>query len=157
VGSQVDCPFLLGTLINQFKIMPKKQMSKRTKWIIGLTAFFVLVIVSSLSTDSPNSTIGGSVNDLTTMQKIYLTFDGDYSDQEIKERLTKAMTLYGMPISDENYGRSASALVTLAKEYNIEEMIILDYMINELYFSGITLDFGSAAGISVTVLKTGAH
>ena len=132
-------------------------MSKRTKWIIGLTAFFVLVIVSSLSTDNPNSTIGGSVDDLTTMQKIYLTFDGDYSDQEIKERLTKAMTLYGVPISDENYGRSASALVALAKEYTIEEMIILDYMINELYFSGITLDFGSAAGVSVTVLKTGAH
>jgi hypothetical protein len=137
--------------------MPKKQMSKRTKWIIGLTAFFILVIVSSLSTDSPNSTVGGSVNDLTTMQKIYLTFDGNYSDQVIKERLTKAMTLYGVPISDENYGKSASALVALAKEYNIEEMIILDYMINELYFSGITLDFGGAAGVSVTVLKTGAH
>lgn len=137
--------------------MPKKQMSKRTKWIIGLTAFFILVIISSMSTDNPNSNLGGSVDDLTTLEKIYLVFDGDYSDREIKESLTKAMTLYGMPISDENYGKAANVLFSLSEKYDIDEMIILDYMINDLYFSGITLDYAGAAAISVTVMKTGAH
>lgn len=132
-------------------------MSKRTKWIIGLSAFFILVVASSLSTDNQNVAINESVDDLTTMEKIYLVFDDNYSDREITESLTKAMTLYGMPISDENYGKAANVLFSLSEEYGIDEMIILDYMINELYFSGITLDFGDAAAISLTVLKTGAH
>lgn len=86
-----------------------------------------------------------------------IAFDGNYSEKEIKDRITEAMVLYNVPITDEDYSRAGSTLVTLKQEQGIEEMLILDYMINKLYTPSIKLTFPQAAGWSVSALKTGTN
>ncbi|MDD2681093.1 MAG: hypothetical protein PHE20_03270 [Patescibacteria group bacterium] len=139
--------------------MRKKRPSKKTKWIIGLTLFFVFIIVISLtSQNSPiPETTHKDISNMTALQQMTIAFDGDYPEKEIKDRITEAMVLYNVPITEENYSKAGSSLVALKNNSNIEEMLILDYMINKLYTPSANLSFPEAAGLSVTVLKTGAN
>lgn len=94
---------------------------------------------------------------MTALQQMTIAFDGNYSEKDIKDKITEAMVLYNMPITEENYSRAGSVLVALRQQEGIEEMLILDYMINKLYAPDINLTFPGAAALSVTILKTGAN
>ena len=97
------------------------------------------------------------IRNMTALQQMTIAFDGNYSEKDIKDKITEAMVLYNMPITEENYSRAGSVLVALRQQEGIEEMLILDYMINKLYAPDINLTFPGAAALSVTILKTGAN
>jgi len=63
------------------------------------------------------------------LDQMVIAFQGGHSRAEIQSRLDKAMQLYGLAITPENYSRAGSALVTLRKEVGPSEMEILSYMI----------------------------
>lgn len=139
--------------------MPEKRSNNKIKWIVGLTLFFIFIIVVSLTNEGiPSSeTTHEEVSNMTALQQMTIAFDGGYSEKEIKDKITEAMILYNMPITEEDYSRVGSVLVALRQQEGIEEMLILDYMINKLYKPGINLNFSGAAALSVTILKTGAN
>ena len=139
--------------------MPEKRPNNKIKWIVGLVLFFIFVIVISLTSEGTPSkeTTHEEIKNMTALQQMTIAFDGGYSEKEIKDKITEAMVLYNMPITKENYSRAGSALVALRQQEEIEEMLILDYMINKLYTPGINLTFPGAAALSVTILKTGAN
>lgn len=139
--------------------MSEKRSNNKTKWIVGLTLFFVFIIIVSLTSEgTPSSeTAHEAVSNMTALQQITLAFDGNYSEKEIKDKITEAMVLYNVPITEENYKRAGNVLVVLRQQQGIEEMLILDYMINKLYTPNIKMTFPEAAGWSVTILKTGAN
>lgn len=80
-----------------------------------------------------------------------IAFVGGHSRASIKARLEKAMTLYGLPINEENYSRAGSALVGLRKDNNIAEMDILNHMIRS-HVDGVNMSFADAAGLSAAFL-----
>jgi len=139
--------------------MPEKRSSNKTRWVIGLMLVFVLIIVIALTSpkNQTTQTTNEKVSNMTALQQMTIAFDGNYSEKEIKDKITEAMVLYNVPITEENYSRAGSTLVALRQQHGIEEMIILDYMIKKLHTPNIKMTFPEAAGWSVTVLKTGAN
>lgn len=88
------------------------------------------------------------------LDQMVVVFEGNYSKGQIKNRIDKAMNLYNLPITNENYSRAASSLITLRKNVGPSEMDILDYMIRS-YVKGVNVDFPSAAGLAATMLAVG--
>lgn len=85
-----------------------------------------------------------------------VAFEGNYTRADIKPVLDQAMTLYGVPITEENYSRAASSLIALRQENGVDEMDILSYMIRS-HVPGVKLTFPEAAAISAVFLSTGAE
>jgi hypothetical protein len=83
-----------------------------------------------------------------------IAFQGGHSRAEIQSRLDKAMQLYGLAITPENYSRAGSALVTLRKEVGPSEMEILSYMIRS-HVPGVAIGFPEMAAISAVALASG--
>ena len=83
-----------------------------------------------------------------------LAFEGGYSKAEIKARMDQALELYGLPVTEENYSRAGSTLVTLRRELGPSEVEILDYMIRS-HVPGVEISFPSAAGLAAALLATG--
>lgn len=142
--------------------MPEKRPSNKTKWVIGLTLVFVFTVVIALTNqETPISQTSQAtheaVSNMTALQQMVIAFDGNYPEKEIKDKITEAMVLYNVPITEENYSRAGSTLIALKQQQGIEEMLILDYMIKKLYTPNTKITFPEAAGWSVTILKTGAN
>ena len=83
-----------------------------------------------------------------------LAFAGNHSRQQIKDHMDRAMELYGLPRTEENYNRAASALVALRKENGTPEMAILDYMIRS-HVPGVEVSFPNAAAMASIFLMSG--
>ena len=115
-----------------------------TSWITALALQLLPVL-----------TAFGQVS-LQPLDKMAVVFEGNYSKEQIRARLDRAMELYGLPNSSENYSRAASTLVTLRKEIGPREMDILDYMIRS-YVPGIAIDFPKAAALAAWALASGAR
>jgi len=49
----------------------------------------------------------------TALDKLLVVFQGGYSKQQIQSRLDQAFRLYGVPVTEENYIRYGSILVSL--------------------------------------------
>jgi hypothetical protein len=96
----------------------------------------------------PERSSGSSPDNLT---KMTVAFKGNYSREQIKARLERAMILYDVPITEENYSRAASALIVLRQNTEVTEMEILDSMIRS-HVAGLKLSFPDAAAISATFL-----
>lgn len=73
-----------------------------------------------------------------------VVFKGNYTRQEIKTTLDRAMTLYGVPINEDNYNHYGDILLNLRKNTSVKEMDILNSMINS-YITTSKIDFGEAA------------
>ncbi len=139
--------------------MSEKRPSNIIRWIVGLMLVFILIVVIALTSqkNKTSQTTHETVSNMTALQQMAIAFNGNYSEKEIKDKITEAMVLYNVPITEENYSRAGSTLVALKQQQGIEEMLILDYMIKKLYTPNIKMTFPEAAGWSVTVLKTGAN
>lgn len=85
---------------------------------------------------------------------MHTVFKGDYTKAQIKQQLDVAMKFYNTPITEENYSRAGSVLVTFRKDTGIHEMVILDYMIRS-YVPGVKLNFPDAAAIAATFMQLG--
>ena len=81
-------------------------------------------------------------------------FVGNHSRDQIKLRLDRALTLYGMPITDDNYSRAASSLVALRRENGVAEMAVLDYMIRS-HVPGVAISFPQGAAMASVFLAAG--
>jgi len=97
---------------------------------------------------------GSDVESMDALSQMEIAFEGAYTKGQIKENHDKTMALYDVPINEENYSRSGSALVGLRKETGIKEMAILDYMIRSKV-PGVKISFPEAAAISASFLKAG--
>lgn len=91
---------------------------------------------------------------MDALGQMEVAFEGDYTRDQIKQRLQKAMQLYNVPITEENYSRAGSTLVALRKQNGIREMAILDHMIRS-HVRGVNIDFPRAAGLSAAAVKIG--
>lgn len=108
--------------------------------------------------NSQESTEGGkrlnSVSEMTALQQMEIAFEGGYTVDQIKPVMNQALQTYGLPITEENYGRAASTLIVLRKQYGTKEMDILDYMIRS-YVPGVAIQFPGAAAVSAGFLAAG--
>jgi len=58
-----------------------------------------------------------------------LTFEGNPSAGDIKQKVDRVLGMYGMELTDANRSHAGSTLVTLRKERGHSEMAILDKML----------------------------
>lgn len=114
--------------------------------------FFIIFIVSNLEKSGKQSE--QAVKQLDSITQMQLAFNGDYSREQIQERVVKAMSLYGLPITEENLGRAGSVLVSLRQNNGVDEMDILEYMI-ESYVPNVKLSFGEEAAMAAVFIQTG--
>ena len=83
-----------------------------------------------------------------------IAFTGHPSVLEIKPVLDRALRLYGVPITEENYSRAGSTLVALRKKLGPPEIDILEYMIRN-HVPGINMSFPDSAAIGAVMLAAG--
>ena len=88
----------------------------------------------------------------SVMYKIANVFIGNYTEQQVKYTLEKAMKMYNIPINDDNRLKCASTVLSLRKYNNdkFSEMQILEHMIKSN--NGKKLSFPDQAGLSSTLL-----
>ena len=91
-------------------------------------------------------------NDALTMCQS--VFAGNHARDEIKARLDTALQLYGHPLTEENYSRAGSSLVSLRKDIGVQEMDVLDHMIRS-HVDGTDYTFPQAAALSAAFLAVG--
>ncbi len=117
---------------------------------IGLLLFVgVLVLIGC---DNSQERATNAVNQMTALQQMEIAFEGGYTIQQIKPLLDKAMQLYRVPITEENYNRIGNALVALRKNSGMKEMDILNNMIRS-YNPRLTMSFGEAAEQALASVK----
>ena len=114
--------------------------------------------VGSLATQVRSQEAGTRARDRdvqssTALRQMSIAFEGSWTVSEIRPVLEEALTLYGVPITEENYSRSGSVLVSLRKEYGPAEMAILDHMIRS-YVPGVNISFPEMAGLCVTIISS---
>jgi hypothetical protein len=86
---------------------------------------------------------------LLAMEKI---FQGNHTKEQIKSRLDKAISLYGLPLDEDYYHRTANTLVEMRQQTGVDEMDILTCMI-ELSTSGLHPQFQEGAAICAVMVK----
>ena len=98
---------------------------------IALAGLIALISCGCNHQDAANhsSTTASSIKDKTALEQMEIAFEGGYKKEEIKARLDKAMELYGLTLTEENYSRAGSTLVGLRQKNRTMEMGILSYMI----------------------------
>ena len=106
---------------------------------------------SSPSTPAPPAASLSSPDNLTRMT---VAFEGNYSREQIKARMDQAMTLYGLPITEENYGRASSVLIDMRQQNGVQEMKILNYMVRS-HVPGVNVTFPEGAALAAVFLRAG--
>ena len=140
----------------------KKKKGGYENIVAGIILFFIFIFVFSyiinMSNGGSNSdkynSVQNKVKQMSALEKMSIAFIGNYDRPKIKIKMDKAMTFYNLQITEENYSRAGSTLVALRKEYGIEEMKILDYMIKS-YVPNVNMSFPDAAAIATVFLVTG--
>lgn len=79
---------------------------------------------------------------MTALEQMEITFVGGYSYNEIKKRIDSVMQQYKLSMTNENYSRFGSLLVSIRKEYSVSEMDILTCM--------NTMDYTKTIGEDIT-------
>lgn len=93
-------------------------------------------------------------SDVHPLDQMAVAFVGGHARDEIQVQMDRAMQLYGLPRTEENYSRAGSVLVTMRKDSGFDEMQILDYMIRS-HVPGVNITFPEAAAIAATFLGAG--
>jgi len=84
----------------------------------------------------------------------WLNLHNTMQSSSVKQRLDKAMKLYKLRLTKENYSRAGSVLVVLRREIGPSEMAILSYMIRS-HVPGFVINFPEAAALSASFLAAG--
>jgi len=111
-------------------------IKKHPVWsgVIGVFLLFILVGIFSGGDNSstPNTSYTDNtktaVEKMTTLEQMEIAFVGGYSYDEIKGHIDQVMQQSGLSMTNENYSRFGSVLVTLRKETGVSEMDILTCM-----------------------------
>jgi hypothetical protein len=126
------------------RMAKKKAAIRLVAWCLALAFALAMMPTPALCGDVPAD----------PLEQMEIAFKGNYSKPQIKERLDKAMELYNLPRTKENYSRAGSTLVALRNEFGHSEMKILSYMIRS-HVPGVKMDFPSAAGLAAAFLSAG--
>lgn len=131
-------------------------ISARFKYLTLSLVFLILAIllVNGCSTEVKQTSISYNQYKADALTMIETVFVGDYTRAEIKSRLDMAMRLFDLPITEDNYNRAGSVLVTLRKEASVAEMDILDHMIRSSV-PGLEISFPDQATLSAISLQLG--
>lgn len=121
--------------------------------ILMLSIFVPATLAWSMNITGSSSSSTAAVKQLSVFDKLLIAFEGGYSMDEIMERMSKTMTLYGLELTEENYSRAGSVLVSMRNEYGVQEMEILDYMIRS-HVPNVNIDFPTMAAMATTMLVT---
>lgn len=125
---------------------PKKKSNFKTLFIV-LGVILVFMMALAFLSSSP-ADVGERVKQLSALDQMEMVFEGTYTRYQIQRELDTAMGLYNVEINEENYNTTGSVLVALRKEFNVQEMDILDFMI-DMHVEGVNLSFPDAAGLAV--------
>jgi hypothetical protein len=79
-------------------------------------------------------------------------FQGNHTKKQIRLSLDEALTLYHEPITEQNYQRAGSALITMRKNSGVQEMRILQCII-ESYTPEVTMKFYEMAARCAMLLQ----
>lgn len=122
----------------------------KIKYLDIATWILLLGLISAV----PNSLAQSSSVSSDPLAQMEVVFKGNFSKAQIKAFMDTAMKLYNLPITNENYSRAGSVLVTLRKEVGPSEMDILSYMIRS-FVPGVAINFPEAAALSASFLAVG--
>jgi hypothetical protein len=114
-------------------------------WCIPLLAIFMIACGSD---QTPQTVPADPVDQMV------VAFEGSHTRAEIKTRLDRAMQLFDLPLTDENYSRAGSSLVALRRDLGPSEMAILDFMIRS-HTPGVAINFPTMAGKAAAALASG--
>lgn len=90
------------------------------------------------------------------LDQMLISFNGDPSKTEIKQAVDNALNATDTVISDANYSRAGSVLVTFRKEYGIDEMDVLECIPKTTRDARVPeLSFPNVAAVCVTDLVSG--
>lgn len=90
------------------------------------------------------------------LDQMLISFNGNPSRTEIKQAMDDALNATDTAISDENYSRAGSVLVTFRKEYGIDEMDVLECVPTATRDPRVPeLSFSNVAAVCVTDLVSG--
>jgi exopolysaccharide biosynthesis predicted pyruvyltransferase EpsI len=89
--------------------------------LVNLGFAMLLTLAGCSETEPPNS----------ALDTMLIVFQGKYTKRQIRSRLDEAFHLYGIPVTEENYLRYGSILVSLRRDSgsSATEMEILDQAI----------------------------
>jgi len=97
--------------------------------VLGTFAFIEFDSSFGDNSSTSNSYIDNTaVEKRTALEQMEIAFVGDFSYNEIKNRIDEVMQQYGLSMTNENYSRFGSALVGVRKETEVSEMDILTCM-----------------------------
>lgn len=113
-----------------------------------------LLLLTGCGSPEVNRTPTDDGSDSLALDQMSIAFVGERGRAAIKERIDRAMRLYRLAITEENYSRAGSTLVALRREFGPTETEILDYMIRS-HVEGIEFSFPEMAGISAAMLVSG--
>lgn len=84
------------------------------------------------------------------------SFNGSPSREEIREALNDALNATNTSITEENYSRAGSVLVSFRREYGIDEMDLLDCIPTRVTDSRVpSLTFSNVAAVCNVALVQG--
>ena len=111
---------------------------------IKLLVAIVFMLAGCSDTEPPN----------TALDTMLIVFQGKYTKRQIRSKLDQAFRMYGIPITEENYLRYGSILVSLRRDAgsSATEMEILDQAIRA-YTPEVKLD--EMMAISNLMLQSG--
>jgi hypothetical protein len=84
-------------------------------------------------------------------ERMVEVFDGDHTRYEITNKMSKALRLYGLPVTKKYYSKAGSALVSLANSHRPSEMEMLTCVI-EAHEPDVNTDFADAAALCAVTL-----
>ena len=117
----------------------------------------LILIFTSCGTNNDTSDSGKkrAPSKSEAVEMLSSVFIGSFSQQDIKEKMDAAMTMYKLPLTGENYLKVGNSLTSLRKSSNkgISEMDIITHMIlADTGWQGVSFD--EQAGISARSLET---
>jgi len=112
---------------------------------IKLLVAMMITLAGCSDTEPPTS----------ALDTMLIVFQGKHTKREIQSRLDQAFRVYGIPVTEENYMRYGSILVSLRRDAgsSATEMEILDQAIRA-YTPGVKLD--EMMAISNLMLQVGS-
>src|SRR6185503_2357039 len=150
--------FMLGPLKS---IRPMRKTSKMLAFagIIALISYGcthqgTVNLNGNEQTRKSSETAASSVKDKTALEQMEIAFEAGYKKEEINARLDKALELYRLMLTEENYSRAGSTLVALRQKNRTREMDILSYMIKS-HVPSVRIHFAEAAGMASAMLVAG--
>ncbi len=113
-------------------------MEKAAQFLILPLAMALIVSCSSGSKPEPPKPQGGAIDAMAKMGKLAtdpvaqmsLEFDGNPPMEQIREKLDKALMMYGLEANNQNRSNAGRTLVALRKEQGHSEMAILEKMLS---------------------------